>query len=82
MDTGSINAIIGGVTHLTGSFLNFGSSIYAVNHQPIPEGEDATYNIVIPQQPTQSAISTSTIVVLVFILIMVLAGIYLAVKIK
>lgn len=78
MDAGLISSIIGGATSLAGSFVAFGGEVYAVNHTPLPQPDNYSYNIVLPQGQTGSKISTEVIVLIVaLVIVLIVAGLLL-----
>jgi hypothetical protein len=82
LDGGAISAIIGGASNLTGQFLNFGASLYAVNNQAVPVGDESNFNIVLPTTQPKSGIGTEVIVLIVVMIVLFLIGAVLVMKMK
>jgi len=82
LDTGTITAIIGGVTNLTSSFVGLGASIYAADHQPGAVADNYSYNIVLPEQKSESVLSPGIIVLIAVLLIVMVFGAFIVYKIS
>ncbi len=74
MDAGLISTIVSGATNLTGTFLNFGASIYATNHMQGPMADEYNYNIVIPEKKPDTATNLTMVAMVILLLIIVLIG--------